>query len=448
MTVGLSPSKRLELGRRLQLAMNLLRDEQLEQAEVALDAILAQWPGEPNALHFQGILRHLQGRSTEGVALIRKALDQLPQNPGMWNNLGNVLVESQHLNEAVDAYRASVAAAPGLPASADALNNLGTVLRRQLDWAGAEQAYRDALALRPDFVSAWYNLSLTLLGQERVAEGLEANSRAITLSPRDMQPRNQVIRALLTLGEREQAAQLYREWLESEPDNPVAQHQLAACLGQDTPARASDAYVEEVFDSFASSFDVKLEKLGYRAPSLVAQALGQAAGEPAAALDICDAGCGTGLCGPLLRPWARRLAGCDLSVGMLRQAKPRGCYDVLHKAELVHYLQTQPGAFDAVVSADTLCYFGGLDTVAAAARTSLRPGGLLIFTVEALPDDANAAHQLQTHGRYAHAGTYLRRMLSEAGFGEPLLQHEQLRMEGGKPVLGWLVTARLSGELS
>lgn len=438
----MSPSKRLELNRRLLVAMNLLREEQLEQADLALSAILTQWPGEPNALHFQGILRHTQGRSAEGVALIRKALELTPKEPGMWNNLGNVLVESQQLDEAVEAYRASIAAAPGQVATADALNNLGTLLRRQLDWTGAEKAHRDALSLRPDFVDGWYNLSLALLGQGRVAEGLEANSRAIALSPRDMQPRNQVIRALVMLGEREQAAQLYREWLEEEPGNPVAQHQLAACLGQDSPARASDAYVEEVFDTFATSFDVKLEMLGYRAPSLVAEALHQAAGEPAAALDICDAGCGTGLCGPLLRPWARRLAGCDLSVGMLRQAKPRACYDALHKAELVYYLQTQPGAYDAVVSADTLCYFGPLEQVANAAVASLRPGGWLIFTVEALPDGSTDPHQLQTSGRYAHEASYLRRALTAAGFQEPVLQHDRLRLEGGKAVMGWLVTAQ------
>ncbi len=443
--MGQSASKRLDLGRRLQVAMNLLRDEQLEQAEVALAALLVQWPGEPNALHFQGILRHTQGRSAEGAVLIRQALAALPNEPGIWNNLGNVLVESQQLDEAVEAYRRSVAAAAGLPASADALNNLGTVLRKRLDWAAAEQAYRDALALRPDFVSAWYNLSLTLLGQGRVPEGLEANSRAITLSPRDMQPRNQVIRALLLLGERDQAAQLYREWLAAEPDNPVARHQLAACLGQDTPVRASDAYVEEVFDSFASSFDVKLEQLGYRAPGLVAEALQQAAGEAKASLDICDAGCGTGLCGPLLRPWARMLSGCDLSVGMLRQAKPRRCYDLLHKAELVHYLQTQPSAFDAVVSADTLCYFGPLEQVAEAAATALRPGGWLIFTVEALPDGCADPHQLQTNGRYAHEAGYLRRVLTSAGFNAPVLRHERLRMEGGKAVMGWLVAARRPG---
>ena len=36
---------------------------------------------------------------------------------------------------------------------------------------------------------------------------------------------------------------------------------------------------------------------------------------------VLDAGCGTGLCGPLLRPYAKRLVGVDLSSGMLERAR-------------------------------------------------------------------------------------------------------------------------------
>ena len=42
---------------------------------------------------------------------------------------------------------------------------------------------------------------------------------------------------------------------------------------------------------------------------------------------ILDAGCGTGLCGPLLKPWARRLVGVDLSGGMLEKARALQLYD-------------------------------------------------------------------------------------------------------------------------
>jgi predicted TPR repeat methyltransferase len=424
----------------LECAVDLLRTEQLDAADAALDEILRAVPEQPDALHFQGILRHAQGRSDEGIALIRRALARMPAEAGAWNNLGNVLVESQRLDEAVEAYRMGVTVADGRPASAEPLNNLGTLQRLRLDWPAAERSCRAALKARPDFVDAWYNLSLALLGQGRVAEGLQANSQAVTLAPRHLQPRDQVIRALLLQGEREQAAALYREWLAEEPHNPVVQHQLAACLGNTAPARASDAYVEQVFDSFARSFDVKLEKLHYRAPELVADALRRALGEARAALDIVDAGCGTGLCGAALKPWARRLAGCDLSVGMLRQARARAVYDVLHKAELVHYLDTQAAGFDVVVSADTLCYFGDLEDVAAAACKALKPDGRLIFTVEALADDAQAAHRLQVNGRYAHRRDYLVRTLGLAGFEAPEIEAVELRMEAGVPVRGWLVS--------
>jgi predicted TPR repeat methyltransferase len=280
------------------------------------------------------------------------------------------------------------------------------------------------------------------MNQGRIADGLLANSKAITYSPRHLQARDQVIRALLLQGEREQAAGLYREWLAEEPDNPVIQHQLAACLGEAAPERASNAYVEQVFDSFARSFDVKLEKLHYHAPELVTEALRAAAGEPEAALDLCDAGCGTGLCGPLVRPWARHLVGCDLSVGMLKQARPRQVYDALHQAELVYYLDTQPAAFDVIVSADTLCYFGELGAAMAAAHKALRSGGWLIYTVEALPEGRTEPHVLQPTGRYAHGRGHLEQVARQAGLVWHGAQAVELRMEAGKPVHGWLVTAR------
>lgn len=431
-----------DAGQRLAQAVDLLRAERIDEAEQALHDVLQRVPDQPDALHFLGVLRHAQGRSEEAVALIRRALALAPAHAGAWNNLGNVLLAAGRSDEATQAYERGALAAPDGADAALALSNLGTVYRRLGRVADAEAACRRAIAVRPDCGDAWYNLSLALMAQGKVHEGLLANSRAIALWPHHLQARDQVIRALLLLGERERAARLYREWLAEEPDNPVAQHQLAACLGEAPPERASDAYVRKVFDSFAASFDAKLEKLHYRAPELVAQALRAAAGTPHAALAIADAGCGTGLCGPLVKPWARRLAGCDLSVGMLRRARARRVYDVLHQAELVYYLDTQPGMFDAVISADTLCYFGPLQRAIAAAKRSLRPGGWLVFTVEALPESAADDHRLQTNGRYAHAAPYLRETIAAAGLTLLELRAETLRSEAGLPVAGWLVSAR------
>jgi predicted TPR repeat methyltransferase len=98
---------------------------------------------------------------------------------------------------------------------------------------------------------------------------------------------------------------------------------LAACTGRNVPERASNAFVETPFDSFASSFEAKLETLPYRAPALVAAMLKDSGLELSHRLDVLDAGCGTGLCGAVVAPFARRLVGVDMSQGMLAHAKDK-----------------------------------------------------------------------------------------------------------------------------
>jgi predicted TPR repeat methyltransferase len=421
-------------------AIGLLREERLDEAEAAFDAVLRTWPGQPDALHYLGVLRHAQGRTDEAIALVRDALAQRPDDAGAWNNLGNILLLAGQADAAAEAWQRSVDA--GGAASAQALSNLAVLYRKQGRPADAERASRQAIAINPDDGDAWYRLSQALLDQGQVREGLLANSRAVALWPTHQQARSDVLRALVLLGEKQRAVALYREWLDEEPDNPIARHLLAASEGEAAPARASDAYVEGMFDHFAESFDARLEVLNYQTPTLVAERLRRLLPEPAGLLDVADLGCGTGLCGPHLKPHARRLAGCDLSVGMLRRAKARDVYDVLHKAELGYYLQTQPEHFDLLVSADTLVYFGDLSDVLSHAHAALRPGGWLVFSVEALPEHDTADWRLHPTGRYAHRAAPLARLLTQTGFIEAAVDAATLRFEGGKPVAGWLVSAR------
>jgi predicted TPR repeat methyltransferase len=226
-----------------------------------------------------------------------------------------------------------------------------------------------------------------------------------------------------------------------QPDDPLARHTLAACSGRDVPRRASDAYVEAVFDSFAASFDAKLTLLLYRAPQLVTTMLAQSGIEANRSHDVLDVGCGTGLCGPLLRDYAAHLTGIDLSAKMLERARERGSYDELVKAELTSFLASHCASYDVIVSADTLVYFGELDEVVAAAARALRPGGCFVFTVEALAgaDDA-ADYCLRPHGRYNHSRAYVERLLTDAGLAVTIAG-AQLRLEAGAPVEGLVVRA-------
>jgi predicted TPR repeat methyltransferase len=381
------------------------------------------------------VLAHQQERGDEAVALIERSLELEPDQPDWHSNLGIVLQERLRLDEAIAAYERAIALDPG---HANARNNLGVVLRATGRVEEAEAAYRAAIEADPEHSDAHHNLGVLLNGLGRRREAALCFSKVITLRPKHPEARRLLALAHYTLGETDKAIGVFEEWLEEEPDDPIAAHMLAACSGRDVPPRASDAFVERTFDSFAASFDAKLASLAYRAPALVAEMLAQAGVGPSGSLDVLDAGCGTGLCGPLVAPYARRLVGVDLSEGMLARARERNVYDELLKRELTAYLRDSPGAFDVIVSADTLVYFGQLEPVAAAAANALRPGGVLVFTVEELAGDEG--YSLSPNGRYRHARGYVESVLGDAGL-EPNIAPAELRLEAGDPVAGLVVRA-------
>ena len=116
-------------------------------------------------------------------------------------------------------------------------------------------------------------------------------------------------------------------------------------------------------------------------------------GRELAALDVLDAGCGTGLCGASISGMSRCLVGVDLSEDMLAEARKRGVYDDIILSEITEYMTSHLRAFDLIVSADTLCYFGKLDEVLQAAYGCLRDSGIMIFTVELEP----ACEEIETY---------------------------------------------------
>ncbi len=435
---GMTVTREVSLDEAISMAILFLRNEQPEDADKLLRAVLQLAPDHPVAMHFAGVAAHRQQRYDESIGLIERSLQADPSQADWHSNLGIVLKAAGRLDGAIAAYGRAIALDPG---HARAHNNLGVLQKMRGLAAASEASYREAIRLDPEYADAYHNLGSLLSSLRRAPEAVAAFNKALVLSPAAPETRRLLALAHCSLGEPEKAVRIFDDWLREEPDNPVALHMRAACSGEAVPARASDAYIQKAFDGFAASFDSKLARLAYQAPQLVAATLADAGAPPAGRLDVLDAGCGTGLCGPLLKPYARRLVGVDLSGQMLALAEKRTVYDEVCQAELTGYLAAHPASFDVVVSADTLVYFGALDEVAAASAASLRPGGWLIFTVEASPGDAAApGYELRYHGRYVHTRGYLEDVLRRAGFRADIVQAE-LRMEAGLPVAGFVVRA-------
>ena len=390
----------------LREAMIAHRAGRIAAAEVGYRRVLRQRPEDPRALHFFGLLLFHQGDCEGGIAHVSRCVQQDPANARAWNALGGMFIATGRRSEARETYRRAAEVAPSL---AEGWYNLAICERDDADIESAVTHLRAAIACEPDYARAYEALAMLLYQLGRIGD----------------------------------ATAIYAQWLERDPSSATAQHMAAAASGENTPNRASDDYVRELFDQAAAEFDVRLEQLAYRAHRLVTAALiervGQAPSMQPPSAIVLDAGCGTGLCGPLLRPHCQHLAGVDLSANMVERARVRNCYDELSVAELTAFMRSRPNAFDAVIAADTFVYFGELDDVFAAARETLRPNGRLVFTVEA-NDDAD--HRLEFHGRYAHHERYVRAALAAAGFEIDALTHETLRQEREQDVRGFLAVAR------
>ena len=386
-------------------------------------------------------LHHL-GQHRRAVEILRAALAASGGRVDWANKIGNILTAQDRFAEAADIFEQAIEKAP---TQALLWINLGAARERLGDFPRAEKAYQAAISLEPESQEAYRLLSALYAGQKMELESVRAYCAGYIVSPRETTTPYLLGKAYYVLGRLEEAAEVYRQWREVEPDNPVPAHLFAACSPQNdadtVPDRCSDNYVNVTFDDYASHFEGKLSALDYRGPELLKRLMGMYF-EGQAGLHVLDAGCGTGLCAPILQPHAKSLVGVDLSGSMLELARQRGLYEALHQAEIGAFLDAGvERPFDLIACMDTLIYFGALESIFRQFAEHLPPGGWLIFTSEICADNSKL-YQLNPSGRYSHSVAYLRKTMEASGFHCAVLDHEALRSELQQPVAGVIVLAQ------
>lgn len=412
--------------------IHAMQSGDMKRAEDLLETAYKADPENPDALHFYGQLRHRLGHNEKAEALLRESLSFDKDNPSTHSDLGNVLRMLDRDDEALQCYHRALRLDPR---HAPSLNNIATIHRTAGRFAAAADTLREALKFAPDMAEAYHNLGICLTHAQKHQEAIDAFRESFRLGGDWIDP-VRVSKLLYVYGRETEAETMLVDYLERHPDHEPSQFQLAAIRGEAVD-RANDAYIQTHFDDFASSFDAVLAGLGYRAPPVIAEAMAGQLGPAEPIHRILDLGCGTGLCGPLMRPYASELVGIDLSQGMLEQALSRG-YDALYVAELQDFLEKQPQAsFDIIVSADTLIYLGNLVRTFAAVSHTLRPAGLFVATLEKLEDD-KIDYKIDGSGRFMHSRRCIERLAAENGLTIETLREEVMREEMGEPVKGYV----------
>lgn len=427
----------------MRMAIQLHQRGELAKASDIYDDILKVVPDSADALHFKGMIQHQIGESERAIELISRALDLVPVYPAALNNLGNVLNESGRLEEARERYQQVLEISPE---HVDTLVNMGVVHNGLRESTEALEYLEKALTIDPDHAAGWHNLGNAYSQLKSYEKAKSAFEKSAKLEPGNTKSLKEIAKILYKSGNKKESVKTLQRLLEQNPDDEIAKHMIAAFGGSEVPDRASELFVVQTFDNYATSFDESLARLEYKAPEIVGDALRRLT-KADRRIDILDIGCGTGLCGPIVKPLASKLVGVDLSAGMLRKAKLRDTYDSLHLAELTDFMQKSDATYDAIICVDTFVYFGKLDEAFVAAESILNPCGHLVFTVERHTLDESADDfQLQYHGRYSHVDDYLERALSATGLVVQSLTPVVPRIELGEPVNGLLVVAYKADE--
>ena len=407
-----------------------------DEARAAYQSALDSRARYADALHGLAAVQLQLKHFDAAAAAYQRYLAERPDDVDAIKSLGQVLITLRRNDEAI------AVLAVGLkqhPEDVELLNNIGIALMAEERFAEAGAAFRAALTHKPDFADAQYNAGILLEKTGRPDDAAAALEATLRLQPAHPQAHQALGAIYSVLGRGDDVARIYRHWREVAPDHPAARHMAAAVDAADMPGRAADDYIRDHFASFAPGFDEVLTKLNYRVPGLLAALLARfPAGRP---LDIADAGCGTGLCAPALRPLARRLVGVDLSPEMLDRARARGLYDALVEAELTAFLSQNAAAFDLINVADTFVYFGDLATPLAAAAGALRPAGRIAFNLERDVGDHASGYRLNQYGRYVHGEDHVRDRLAAAGFTILSLEKVTIREQAQEPVQGLLMLA-------
>jgi len=224
---GRKPSVALDIDHAIQSALKYHERGRLDRAEKIYRKILKNYPNQPDALHFLGLIAGQRDKTDEAEHLIRKAINILPQN-------------------------------------AFYHHNFGTLMKEQGRWKEAIRCYRKAVEIDPNYVDAYYNMGDALLNHGNLRQAIFCFQKVLELKPDFAEAYTNIGNAFQDLSEFEEAITAYRKALELEPHYPEAYCQLFFLLKETCSWKESEG-LERELDALVTSSS-SLEAVDFESP--------------------------------------------------------------------------------------------------------------------------------------------------------------------------------------
>lgn len=421
----------------IESARVLIDQGQLTEAADVLNRARAQAPNDPRVFLMAGIMSEKAGNIAGAFQLMRAGLELAPNwAPGIV-----VLAQLQARQGQFAEAKENANTALELDSETrEVLDGAIDVTHLTGDLDHAVRLLQKGLVKQPADAKWRLLLANDLSQLERFDEALALWEGLLADSPGDEQALLGRMHTLLAAGRLKEAETITAALLTLAPDNPVYAYYDARAKGQ-TPQHQPAELNRSLFDSAAHIFDQQLvQGLRYQLPQEIAKKT--LAIYPDKKFSLLDLGCGTGLLGAQLGKLQGRMVGVDVSPRMLEQARRHQLYDSLDVADLHDALAVAAAnPYNVIAALDVCVYVGDLSKAIPAAWSALAPGGLLILSCESGPEDGPDLFLNPTTERYVHKRSHVEGLCRVAGFSVDA-QDTVLRYQKGKPVHGFVITAR------
>ena len=438
-----------------------------DQAAQTLHAALIIDPHYVAALNNLGTVYYAQGKFSDAIDTYQRALADQPDHIDAYYNLGLALNKQNRIDAAITTYDKLLSLASDHFA---ARFHLACLLMQQEEWAAAEKHfltiesthpyhletqtnlatcylklgslkqaklhYGNALELAPEDAQILFNLGVVNMQLGQIDNAIQYYQRVIRINPDLFEAHNNLGVAFLAKEHAAFALHHFQEAFRLEPKNSVIRYTVHRLSKNQRLLAAPPEYITALFDAYADHYEPHLlTALDYQVPTQLQEALLSITQPTLNTWDILDLGCGTGLCGALLKPYARSLIGVDLSEKMLSIAEQKKSYDQLIQSDILTFLPNQQAAYDLIVAGDALVYLSDLDPLFQLVAQALRRDGYFAFNTEISQEKD---YQMNQSGRFSHQKNYLEALATTHHLRIAYYQPVITRMQNNEPVHGHL----------
>lgn len=391
---------------------------------------IAKEPNYADAYYNLSIALLKRNEAAEAIQLLQKLLEHVPDHFAAHFHIACAYMQQEQFDHAIQTF---LVIETSHPHHVETQTNLATCYLKKGSFDKAKIHYLKAIELDPRDTQSLFNLGYINMQQGNLDAAIQYYQRTVNLAHDSFAAHNNLAVAFLAKPQLSLALHHFKEAQRLQPNNQSIAYNIHA-LEQNQPLlSAPPDYVQSLFDAYADHYESHLlHALDYHVPALLEKALSKFISK-SQSLDVLDLGCGTGLCGTTIKPYAKSLIGVDLSSKMLEIAAQKHIYNELFTNDLTLFLTNTLTHYDLIIAGDVLVYLGDLTTLFKLVRKSLRQKGLFVFNTEV---SQNLPFKMNQSGRFSHHKNYIESEAEKNHFKISFYQSAITRKQNNDPVYG------------